>query len=234
MSASKLVMVMSEAIEELSNVITGSGGIIDKYIGDSIMAFWIGEDQAMRAVSCAISCNTMLERMSEMWRSRELPAIQCVIGINSGPVLLGNFGSSHRFSYTVVGDNVNLASRTKQLNFSYDTAILVTQNTIDRIGDAFLTRRVENVAVYGKEIPIYVHQVLRTKSSATTYDIQRVDQYNVALELMLTGRFEQAIVEFDLLDPLNDSVVAKKKLQAKRLLDGDEREWDGVVRMELK
>ena len=127
-----------------------------------------------------------------------------------------------------------LASRTKELNFSYVTSILVTQNTIDKIGDAFLTRRVENVAVYGKEIPIYVHEVLRTKASANTIDIQRVEQYNIALELMLTGRFEQAIVEFDLLDPLNDSVVAKKKLQAKRLLDGDEREWDGVVTMELK
>jgi adenylate cyclase len=203
------------------------------------MTFWdtdTPENQAIRAVSCALACHDYVNRMAESWGVRNLPALEIRIGINTGSALLGNFGSSHRFSYTVIGDNVNLASRVEALNKSYDSSLLITENTYNCLpADMFLTRRVEHVIVKGKETAVWVYQVLKKKEDATTEDLQHLELYDKAMELFLQGNFGDAAKEFSKLESLReDPIVTKKKQQSIKLSTVDIKEWDGIVRMEEK
>jgi adenylate cyclase len=229
-------MLMSEALEGLSSVITNYGGVIDKYIGDCIMCFWQSDDQVMQSVSCALACREFMSRMSESWIVRSLPALECRIGINTGQVLIGNFGSSRRFSFTVIGDTVNLASRVEALNKSYDSTVLITEYTHDKLPkDTFITRRIEHVAVKGKEIPVWIYEVMKNKKEADENDMQLLEMYNTALSLLMEGKFEMALTEFDILETTKpDSVITRKKEQCKKMLAKDMHEWDGIMRMEEK
>src|SRR5205823_14204627 len=109
---------------------------LDKYIGDAVMAFCGAPVQtaahAANGCDAALEMIETLQRMRERWRIEEpsLPRIEIGIGINSGPMVVGNMGSSQRFNYTVMGDNVNLASRLEGLNKEYGTRIVVTERTL--------------------------------------------------------------------------------------------------------
>ncbi|KAL0482409.1 adenylate cyclase [Acrasis kona] len=137
LTPSRLLTVMSEVFEGLSNVISVHGGIIDKYITDTIMVFWDDDDQYNKSIDCALACEEFMTKMHEPWRARNLPLLRCSTGINSGNVLLGNFGSTKRFNFTCLGDPVNLASRIEGLNKKYKTNLLVSKSTISQI----LTRK---------------------------------------------------------------------------------------------
>ena len=117
---SELVELLSLYLDEMSKIVIDSGGVVDKYIGDAIMAFWNSplKVENHQVISCRVALQSQ-ERLRELhllWKEGGYPLIKMRIGVHSGPVLVGNLGSPDRLNYTCIGDNVNLASRLEGLN----------------------------------------------------------------------------------------------------------------------
>jgi len=154
----------------MSDVIRVQQGIVDKYIGDSVMAFW-GPPFTDPADHARLCCTAALEQMArletfhaglpELFGVRQgLPEVNVRMGIASGEVTVGNIGSETSRGYTVIGDTVNLASRLEQANKFYGTRILVSENTRNMAGDTLAFREIDSLRVAGKLEPIRVFELL--------------------------------------------------------------------------
>jgi adenylate cyclase len=157
MDPEALVEVLHEFLDPMSEIIVKHGGTIDKYIGDAIMALFGAPldqpDHSPRACRTALEMVQSLKALDQEWLERGKPSLRVGIGINSGPVSVGNMGSSRLFDYTAIGDNVNLASRLEGLNKYYGTEILVSAATAQHLENNFYFREVDLVRVKGKNIP---------------------------------------------------------------------------------
>ncbi len=164
LSPEKLVQLLNEYLTAMTNIVFKYDGLLDKYIGDAIMAvFGAPLDQPDHARRC---CLTALEMMSELkrlqvkWESEGWPPINIGIGINTGDMVVGNMGSEMRFDYTVMGDSVNLASRLEGTNKEYGTNIIISEFTHDVIKDDFFCRELDAVRVKGKKRPVRIFELL--------------------------------------------------------------------------
>jgi adenylate cyclase len=165
----ELMLHLSEYFDELTQIVSGQKGTVDKYIGDGIMAFWGAPlpdaDHAARACRAALLCQARLKILNQKWAAAGKPVFPTRIGISSGETVVGNVGSSERINYTVMGDNVNLASRLEGVSRLYDTQILVSPATYDRVSHAFWLRPVDLIAVKGKSAETTVYELLSQKES---------------------------------------------------------------------
>ncbi|WDP91653.1 MAG: adenylate/guanylate cyclase domain-containing protein [Desulfobacter sp.] len=161
MDSSTLGRFMNRYLTRMSRIIMDNGGTVDKFIGDAIMAFWGAPkdepDHAGKAVETALAMIKSLEDLNLEFASLGLPRVRIGVGINTGIVSVGNFGSQDRFDYTVMGDNVNLASRLEGTNKTYGTVILVSQATKAAVDGRFEFGYVDEVRVKGKEIPVKIY-----------------------------------------------------------------------------
>jgi adenylate cyclase len=175
----------------MAGVIRGQQGIVDKYIGDSVMAFW-GPPFTEPADHARLGCIAALEQMArmeafrawlpEMFGTRHgLPEINVRMGIASGEVTVGNIGSETSRGYTVIGDTVNLASRLEQANKFYGTRILVSEGTRDLAGDILAFREIDSLRVAGKLEPVRVYELLGQAADMSESDTQRVQAYEAGL-----------------------------------------------------
>ncbi len=178
------VEMLNEFFTIMSGVIFSSGGLVDKFVGDQIMAVWGAPleraDHAARACAAALDMMEQFRRLRARWAgvpessganggrqpSAFPAAINCGVGINSGPMVVGNIGSQDRFSYTVIGDNVNVASRLESLNKTYGTQILVGPPTYQAAREKFRFREVDHLRVRGRSRPIAVYELLGTLEDA--------------------------------------------------------------------
>ncbi len=170
----QLTRLLQEYFEEMTQAVAAEEGIVDKFIGDAIMAFWGAPieqpDQADRAVRAALDMVGRLKGLQDKWRAEGLPVLDIGIGINLGIATVGNFGSSQRFDYTLIGDAVNAASRIESLTKDYKSQILISDTTKRQLTVAVATRDLGQVQVRGKEETIRLHQVTPAAAvrSATT------------------------------------------------------------------
>ena len=164
MSPDALGRFMNEYLTAMSDIVMDYDGTVDKYIGDAIMAIWGAplddSDHAVKALRASLASISRLNELEEKWKKDGLPEINIGIGINTGEMSVGNFGSSQRFDYTVIGDNVNLASRIEGLNKVYGTNILISRWTRDAVAGSFFCRLVDRVRVKGKDLPISIYEPL--------------------------------------------------------------------------
>jgi adenylate cyclase len=149
-----LVRLLHDFLNPMSNIIINHGGTIDKYMGDAIMAEFgaplIQPDHARLACRAALEMAVTLKNLNDQWQEQGRLPLKIGVGVNSGPVAVGNMGSERLFDYTAIGDNVNLASRLEGLNKYYGTSILISQSTAELLGDSFILREVDRVRVKGK------------------------------------------------------------------------------------
>ncbi len=135
---------MTEYLAEMTSVVFDHGGTVDKFIGDSVMAFWNAPlddaEHARYACESALAMQVALQKLNARWTEEGMATQRMRIGINTGPVSVGNMGTRQRFAYTAVGDSVNLAARLEPLNDEYGTRICVSQATVDAAGSGFLVR----------------------------------------------------------------------------------------------
>ncbi|MES2369584.1 MAG: adenylate/guanylate cyclase domain-containing protein [Pseudomonadota bacterium] len=175
----------------MSEVIRTQQGIVDKYIGDSVMAFW-GPPFTDPADHARLGCIAALEQLArmeafrawlpEMFGTREgLPVVNVRMGIASGEVTVGNIGSETSRGYTVIGDIVNLASRLEQANKFYGTRILVSETTKTLAGDTLAFREIDSLRVVGKQEPIRVYELLGYSAELGESDRQRMQAYEAGL-----------------------------------------------------
>jgi adenylate cyclase len=160
----RLALLVNQYLTPMTDAVLDEKGFLDKYIGDAIMALFGAPrprpDHAVLAVRTAV---IMLERLAELnrrWRDEPWAPVRIGVGLNSGEVSLGNFGSERRVEYTAIGDTVNLASRLEGLNKIYGTSVLVGQPTRQRLGDEFWIREIDRVQVKGKEEATRIYEVL--------------------------------------------------------------------------
>ncbi|MCM2283441.1 MAG: adenylate/guanylate cyclase domain-containing protein [Desulfobacula sp.] len=164
MNSHDLGNFMNHYLSAMSRIIMENKGTVDKFIGDAIMAFWgAPHDEpghALKAVSTALKLVNELKSLQDAYQKMNLPEISVGIGINTGIMSVGNFGSKERFDYTVMGDNVNLASRLEGANRNYGTSILISRATRDQIKDAVFCRYIDKVQVKGREEPVDLYEPL--------------------------------------------------------------------------
>ena len=160
----QLTHLLQEYFNEMTEEVIASEGVVDKFIGDAIMAFWGAPidqpDQADRAVKTAINMIKRLKALQEKWAKEGYPVLDIGIGINLGVATVGNFGSHQRFDYTLIGDAVNAASRIEGLNRKYDSHIIISESTLKQLSIKVDTKDLGNVQVKGKEEMLRVYEVV--------------------------------------------------------------------------
>jgi len=169
LTAQELVTLLNEYLTDMTNnLVNDFNGTLDKYIGDAIMAFWGApkpqEDHAVRACKCALMQIRLLEQLNERLREAEGGAAQTIdigIGLNSGECMVGYMGSEGRKNYTAMGDTVNLASRLEGVNKTYETRILISEDTYAKIRhEPFVVRELDQIRVKGRFAPVTIYELV--------------------------------------------------------------------------
>jgi len=235
MSSEQLSMFMNEYLTAMSNCIMAHGGTLDKFIGDAIMAIWGApiddRDHAVHALQAAMS---MMEKLNEIQRDfegRGLPVIDIGIGINTGIMSVGNFGSHERFDYTVMGDNVNLASRLEGANKNYGTNIIISEFTKAELGDKYLCRFIDKVKVKGKNTAVKIYEPLAEGRPASDLP-KEVEAFERALADYRNQQFDRArevLAGLYRNNPLRLYEIYLQRIDA-YLESPPPDDWDGVER----
>ncbi len=157
LSPEDLVHLIIEYLTVMTNTVESHEGIIDKYMGVAIMAFFGANDEkdhADKACDCALAAIEQANLLSKRWSQKGIPDLRITVGVNSGKVILGNFGTSFRFQYTILGDHVNFASRLEKANLHYGTAALISEYTTEKLSDQTRLKEVDLIRVKGKTDPV--------------------------------------------------------------------------------
>ena len=174
LTADELVHLLNEYLGAMTDTLFRNSGTLDKYIGDAIMAFWGSpypqEDHALSACKCALEMNSALEQLNIKWRSEGRRQIAIGVGLNTGPVNVGNMGSNKRLAWTVMGDNVNLASRLEGLTRQYNVKIVIGEGTWRQVEKHFVGRELDRIRVKGKLQPVDIYELIDAASSRSKYE----------------------------------------------------------------
>ena len=195
-----LVRMLHDFLNPMSNIIINHGGTIDKYMGDAIMAEFgaplVQTDHALLACRAALEMAVTLKNLNDQWQEQGRPPLKIGVGVNSGPVAVGNMGSERLFDYTAIGDNVNLASRLEGLNKYYGTSILISQSTAELLGDSFVLREVDRVRVKGKAQAASIFEMLGEGELAP--ELSRfLELYQRGLALYREQRWPESLAAFN-------------------------------------
>jgi adenylate cyclase len=170
-----VVGFLNDYMTRMVACVNKTGGVVDKFIGDAVMAVWgapmtagSAAEDALACVKTALMMRTALMEFNVGRGGNKRPIIKIGCGINTGSIVAGQIGSTERMEYTVIGDAVNLASRTEALNKPLGTDILITENTWKLIRQHLITKEMPPVSVKGKEKPVRMFAVVNLKSPAGT------------------------------------------------------------------
>ncbi len=167
MTPEELVVKLNHYLQIMTDIVIHYDGTLDKYVGDEIMAFWgapIPQDNhALLACRAAVEMIERLDEMNREWRGQGLPVLDIGIGINTGPMIVGNVGSNSRMDYTLIGDNVNLGARLEGTNKIYRTHIIISEFTYEQVKDQVVVRELDLIRVKGKEKPVTIYELLDMK-----------------------------------------------------------------------
>jgi class 3 adenylate cyclase len=247
MTPQGLVKVMNRYFSTMSAPIRDHEGIIDKYIGDAIMAYWGPPftDHAAQARLASLAALKMLElvpqlrtELPELLGVRNLPnSFDLRIGIATGEVLVGSIGSELMMNYTVMGDTVNLASRLEGANKEYGSSILVSEATIAAASDAVEAREIDRVAVLGQNRPQAVFEIMGRKGELSPARLELRDCFSEGLACYRRRRWDESRRAFEaaLAIVSNDgpSITFINRLD-KLILRPPGEDWDGSWRLEQK
>ncbi len=229
MDSVALADFMNRYLTEMSRLIMAERGLIDKFIGDAVMAIWgapLDDDEhALQAVKCALRMKEQTARLRRQWLAEGLPEINIGIGLNSGPMRVGNFGSEQLFDYTVIGDQVNLASRLEGLNKIYGTTILLSEQTRNQLAGEILCRPIDLVRVKGKQQSVEIFEPLCLGGA----DDPELRQWQRVLACYRQRQFVEARRELAILNRKSPQPLYQLYLQRiEQFLDvPPSADWDG-------
>ena len=236
-----LVNVVNRYLSTMSEPIRRSGGIIDKYVGDAIMAFWGppftgADEQARLACEAGLGQVELLPSFRQslpevLGIKRHVPHVDMRIGIASGDVVIGNIGSEVSMSYTVMGDAVNLASRLENVNKVYGTHLLVNAMTRDMAKDYYEFREVDLILVVGKEEPEQVFEVLGRRGEVAQSKLDLAERFALGLAAYRRQAWTEAVTAFrSVLEVAPEDGPARVFVDRIPLLSAQSlpANWDGV------
>jgi adenylate cyclase len=214
LSADQLVQFLNRFLSEMSTIILKSGGTLDKYQGDAVIAFWNAPltvtDHRERAVDAALRCQARLRELAAEFEKSFGINIRMRIGIHTGFVSVGNFGSDQRFNYTMIGDAANVASRLEGVNKVFGTSIIVSESTRRESVATLAWRRLGRVKVVGRNEPIEIYQPLARDTDSKL--VGELSLYHDALAHFDGGRLAEARALFERLssdDPVRAAYLAR-------------------------
>jgi adenylate cyclase len=200
---SELTELLNEYLSFMTDTILDSGGTIDKYEGDAIIAFWNApmpyQDHAARALEASMACQRLLAERQDFFYRKYGCHLLTRIGLNTGYAVVGNMGSRKRFDYTMLGDAVNLAARLEGLNKQFGTYVMCTEGTFTqaRKTGPFFGRKLAQVAVVGKKEAVTVYEPMPQRVFAEAQEILR--RFDAARDLFYQARFAEALPLFQAL-----------------------------------
>jgi len=240
LAPSVLVDLLNEYFSEMTEVIFRHWGTLDKYIGDAIMAFWGAPypqtDHARRACAAALEMRRTLNRLRSRWEATGQPRLEIGVGINTGDMLVGNMGSTRRFNFTIMGDNVNLASRLEGLNKSFGTSLIVSESTYQAARQQVVARELDLIRVKGKLKPVKIYELLgATEDQEQLRDL--LERFHQGLAFYRNGQWGAGLEAFEAL--LHDFPAdGPSRVFAERcrhfLAHPPEAAWDGIYVMKTK
>lgn len=173
MEPESVVEFLNEYMTEMVSCVNANRGVVDKFIGDSIMAIWgaisTTENDTERAIDTALMMRKKLIQLNERHQKNDkMPYLRIGIGINTGDVIAGQIGSEERLEFTVVGDAVNLASRIEALNKEFDTDILISESSLEKVPDLYSVVKMKSIHVKGKSKAQTIYAVLGRKEDSSS------------------------------------------------------------------
>lgn len=243
LSPEALANLLNEYFTPMTNIVLNSGGLLDKYIGDALMAVWGAplpiNDHADRALDSALKMLDALDHLREGWKTRSLPTIDIGCGINTGPMVVGNMGSNQRFDYTVLGDAVNLGSRLEGITKEYGVRIICSDTTRKDLKnpDRFVLRELDWIKVKGKNEPVTIFEVMRFNPEEIEKTKKIKDLFESGLGKYRTREFEAAQASFIQILQIapNDGPASIFLERCEHYInDPVHPEWDGIWVMKSK
>lgn len=239
LSPTQVTELLRDYLTPMTRIITEHEGTLDKFIGDAVMAFWNApldiDNHQEKALKAAMKQLDALETLNVEFRRKYGFDIEIGIGLHAGPVRVGNMGSDELFDYTLIGDNVNLASRLEGLTKYYGQRIIVSESIFVCCDDNFRFRKLDDVRVKGREEPVAIYGAYLPAEAEARKEEFRA--YEMALSLYLDRRFSEAKLAFEQLDRLGtERVLYNLYIQRCELLEHEppNDDWDGVFTHETK
>ena len=235
LSPEALVELINEYMSDMTLCLFSHEATVGKYEGDAIMAFWGAPldqpDHALRACRAAIDAQSALAALRGKWKRAGLPELEMRIGLNTGPMVVGNMGSMVKMDYTVLGDAVNLGARLEGANKLYGTRIMISEATLKAAGDSIEARELDLLAVKGKSLSTRVYELTGHKGRVAPERLAVHRTYEAALAAYRRRAWDEAEAGFRKAagsaggDP--PSLIFLKRVQALRKAPPPEG-WDGV------
>ncbi len=237
----ELVALLNDYLTDMCDIIAKYHGTVDKFEGDAIIGFWGAPlDDPKHAVSACYTSIEMQKRMVELrkiWKQQNKPEMHMRIGLNSGPMVVGNMGSATRMDYTMMGDNVNLAARLEGANKFYKTFTMISGATYELAKDYIEVRELDKIRVVGKKEPVAVYELLDRKGELDATLKQLVEVYNNGLEHYKNLQWDEAIEQFkkclEIVPDDGPAVTYIERCEAYKENPPDD-DWDGVYTLTSK
>lgn len=241
MTPERLVKFLNEYLTKMTDIVFKYDGLLDKYMGDAIMAIWGApldqSDHPLRACYTALEMVEELRLLQQRWATEGMPRMNIGIGINAGPMVVGNMGSERRFDYTVMGDSVNLGSRLEGLNKLYGTNIIISEMTYERVREEILGRELALVRVKGKDQPVKIYELLSRRAKTLPEQKALAEEFQAALGEYRNRNWETARKIFQsILERYPEDGPARLYVERCQTLEKTPppEDWDGVYTMTTK
>ena len=238
----ELMIQLSEYFDMMTTIIEGEKGTVDKFIADSVMAFWNApldnEDHHYDACKAALDCQKKLKELNEKWEKEGQNIFHTRIGIHTSLATVGNMGAKQRMNYTALGDGVNLASRLEGVNKIYKTTIIISDETYKHVKELFECRILDKIAVKGKSKAIKIYELLTEHNSPEAEKFAKFAKgFENIYEIFLKREWQKAKDLFaERFKEYPDDFVCK--LYIKRceqfLMEEPPSDWNGVTKLETK
>jgi adenylate cyclase len=232
-----LVSLLNAYLSEMTDIILDSGGTLDKYEGDAIVAFWNAPldvpDHALRACRAALACQKRLLDLAPDFEKRIGRPLRARIGLNSGPAVVGNMGSSRRFDYTAMGDTINLAARLESAGKQYGVSILAGEATVTAAGNAVVAREVDRLRVVGKTQPVRIYELIGGHGEVAAPVLDRLAAFERLLESYRRRDWDAVLGACRALE--GDPVAAVYAARCERFrTEPPPADWDFVFDLKMK
>lgn len=238
MHPTDLTRHLADYFETMLDVLNQENATIDKFIGDSILAFWgapkSDKNQVKHGLLAVLRCIDALEKKNVEWIQAGLPPLSTRFGLDKGSVVVGNVGSRVRLNYTILGDKVNRASRLEGLNKVYGTNAIVSEDIVQAAGQEFIFRILDKVAVKGKSEPVAIYEPIGLSGNLLQAKLDIVSLYEKAFELYQIRDFQNAqkiLEDIQEYDPPSSRLF---EICSQLMTESVPENWDGVYRFHTK
>lgn len=239
LSPKELTEKLNVYLTAMTDIITGQRGLVDKYIGDAVMAFWgapLDNDmQGEHAALAALEQMRTLEKLNKKWQAEGLARFDIGIGLSTGKVVVGNMGSEKRFNYTIIGDEVNFASRLEGLNKTYGTSCIISEATKKEIekNPTFRIRELDLVTVKGKKEPKLIFELITKEVDQSLEKI--LSLFSEGRTFYMAGEWSKAIECFESALSAGEDGPSRLFLErTKELSKSHPSNWSGIYEFKTK